>query len=178
MYGSFIYRLQKMTKSAKSNSTDATEANNLTANEFDWPQGLLNSAGFLLNRLGRRLHERLNLALAPLQLTTQELGLLRIINEHGPLTQQSLGKKNLTDRTTVVHLLDTLEERQLVVRTRNQTDRRSHLLYLTPRGKKTLARAIKITEREQVDFLQPLTGDEWQSVRSSLIKLLLHYEQT
>jgi DNA-binding MarR family transcriptional regulator len=169
-----------MAKSTKSNSPDAPDAkdaNNLAANELVWPQGLLNSAGFLLNRLGRRLRVRLNLALAPLQLTTQELGLLRIINEHGPLTQQSLGKKNLTDRTTVVHLLDTLEERQLVVRTRNQADRRSHLLYLTPRGKKTLSRAIKITEREQAEFLQPLTGDEWQGVRSSLIKLLLHHEQ-
>jgi DNA-binding MarR family transcriptional regulator len=159
----------------KSNSTGAQE---VTANKLDWPEGLLNSAGFLLNRLGRRLRERLNLALAPLQLTTQELGLLRIINDHGPLTQQALGKRNLTDRTTVVHLLDAFEERQLVVRTRNQTDRRSHLLYLTPRGKKTLSRAIKIIEREQADFLQPLTGDEWLSVRSSLIKLLLHHEQT
>jgi DNA-binding MarR family transcriptional regulator len=167
-----LTRLQKM---AKSNSTDA---DNISTNEVDWPQGLLNSAGFLLNRLGRRLRERLDIALAPLQLTTQELGLLRIISEHGPLTQQSLGKKNLTDRTTVVHLLDSLEERRLVIRTRNQTDRRSHLLYLTPRGKKTLSRAIKITEREQIEFLQPLTDDEWQGVRANLIKLLLHHEQT
>lgn len=149
----------------------------ISTNSLDWPPGLLNSAGFLLNRLGRRLRERLNAALEPLQLTTQDLGLLRIINEHGPLTQQELGKKNLTDRTTIVHLLDSFEERQLVVRTRNQTDRRSHLLYLTPRGKKTLTRALKITEREQAEFLQPLSDDEWQGVREVLIKLLLHHEQ-
>jgi len=136
--------------------------------------GLAHSAGFLINRSGRIIRERVTAALEPLSLTPQDLGILRILDARGPLSQHALSTTHSIDRTTMVHLIDGLERRDFVVRMRNTLDRRSHLVYLTPRGRKTLARAIKITQKVQDEFLAPLSGEEWESMRLSLIKLLSH----
>ncbi len=144
------------------------------ADRLHLPASIVNSTGFLLNRAARRWRDQIASALAPCKLTTQELGLLRIIDEQGPLSQQELGKKNLIDRTTIVHLLDGLEERKLTIRVRNQVDRRSHLLYLTPRGKKTLARAAKIVEKLQEHFFTPLSPQECAALKQTLLKLLIY----
>jgi len=131
-------------------------------------------AGFLLNSAGRLIRERIEEALKPLSITPRELGLLRMLAERGPLTQQALSQAQDIDRTSMVYILDDLEKRGLLIRTLNTQDRRSHLLYLTPRGNKTLARGRKIASKIQDDFLAPLSAEEWELMRQSLIKLIGH----
>lgn len=144
-------------------------------NSVELVPGLAHSAGFLINRSGRIIRERITAALEPLPLTPQELGILRILDARGPLSQHALSRVHSIDRTTMVHVIDGLEHREFVVRMRNTSDRRSHLVYLTPRGRKTLARAIKIAQKVQDEFLAPLSTEEWESMRLSLIKLLSHH---
>src|SRR5277367_6521579 len=129
------------------------------------PDSLVDSAGFLLGRTTSILRERVTLALSPLGLSPRELGLLKIMSAEGPLTQQALGKKHNTDRTTIVQSIDQLERRDLVVRVKNTSDRRSYMLHLTPRGKKTLALASRLAQREQERFLAALSESEWGSLR-------------
>jgi DNA-binding MarR family transcriptional regulator len=99
---------------------------------------------------------------------------MRLIEAGGPTTQQSLCARNKIDRTTMVQLLDQLEERQLVLRQPSSTDRRANLIFLTPRGRKTLSRATRLVKKEQEKFLAPLAPEEWESLRQQLIKLLEH----
>jgi DNA-binding MarR family transcriptional regulator len=138
------------------------------------PPSLADTAGFLLGRAGRIIHDNVEKSLAVLKLSTRELGILRIVDE-GPLTQQALGKKHNIDRTTVVQLIDVLEQRELLTRVANSADRRSNLLYLTKRGKKTLAQGVKLAEKEQAKFLAPLEDAEWQSLRLILTKLIEYH---
>ncbi|HEY9774092.1 MAG TPA: MarR family transcriptional regulator [Planktothrix sp.] len=139
------------------------------------PASLAVSAGFLLGRVSRILQENNEKALAPLHLSLRELGVMRVVGDEGPLTQQALGKRINLDRTSVVQVVDELEKRQFLTRVQNEQDRRSNLLYLTVRGKKTLAAAIKITNKVQTTFLAPLGDEEWQTIKSGLIKLLQHH---
>lgn len=139
------------------------------------PSSLANNAGFLLNRTARIIHQSAERALSVLNLSTRELGILRIVSSEGPLTQQSLGKKHNIDRTTVVQLIDALEQRDLLTRVANTADRRSNLLYLTNRGKKTLAQGVKLAEKEQAKFLAPLHASEWEALRLTLSKLIEHH---
>ncbi len=138
------------------------------------PTSLSHSAGFLLNRSARIIRERVEEALHPLGLSAQAYGLMRLIEAGGPTTQQSLCARNKIDRTTMVQLLDQLEERQLVLRQPSSTDRRANLIFLTPRGRKTLSRATRLVKKEQEKFLAPLAPEEWESLRQQLIKLLEH----
>jgi DNA-binding MarR family transcriptional regulator len=139
------------------------------------PASLARSAGFLLGRTARILQENNEAALAPLRLSLRELGVMRVVDDEGPLTQQAVGKRFNLDRTTVVQVVDALEKREFLTRVQNEHDRRSNLLFLTVRGKKTLAAAIKITNKEQASFLAPLDDAQWQQMQASLIKLLQHH---
>ena len=138
------------------------------------PASLAQSAGFLLSRSARLLQERNELVLEPLKLSLRELGAMRIIDDEGPLTQQALGERHNIDRTTVVQIIDGLEKRDLLTRVTNEQDRRSNLLYLTPRGKKTLTAALKLVNKQQESFLAPLDQSERDAFFHSLNKLLQH----
>ena len=116
-----------------------------------------------------------NLTIDRVKLSPRQMGLLRVILSEGPLSQQALSKRHKVDRTTLVQIIDELQERQLVSRITDEHDRRINLLYLTPRGKKTLAQAIRIADKEQSKFLEPLNDDEWNGLRATLIKLINHH---
>lgn len=139
------------------------------------PEGLSESVGFLLNRNAAIIRERVSLILLPLGLSPRDLGLLRILQTDGPLTQNELGQKHGIDRTTTVQLIDALEKKELVIRCENPSDRRSNLIYLTPRGKKTLAQALKLAEKEQAEFLSPLADQDRKSLQAVLLQLLNHH---
>ena len=135
-------------------------------------EALSSSAGYLLAQASRLLRERVDKALAPLELSLYEYVLLRLISLDAPVSQGELGETYGIDRTTMVGLVDRLEERQLVVRERNEADRRSYRLRLTPKGRKVLSRAVRIVRKEQQDFLSPLSAAEWESMRAALWKLV------
>jgi len=139
------------------------------------PASLSDSAGFLLNRAARIIREMVSEALQPLGLSPQEMGLLKLLAAGGPSTQQGLCTKHNIDRTTMVQLVDGLEERQLVIRQPSSADRRANLIFLTPRGRKTLSKASRLAQKQQQRFLSPLSEPEWEVLRQHLIKLLEYH---
>ena len=55
-------------------------------------------------------------------------------------------------------MLDGLESRELCARTRSPSDRRSHVLLLTDKGRSTLARAKKLVASKHEARLNALLG--------------------
>jgi len=140
------------------------------------PAVLSESPGFLLNRAARIIRDMNTEALKPTGLSVRDLGLLRIIAAEGPLSQQALSDKHKTDRTTIVEVIDDLERRQLVLRSQNIQDRRSHSLTVTPRGAKLLAAANRLTSKKKKEFLSALGEGEWQTLRELLVRLITFHE--
>lgn len=136
------------------------------------PTAFLNSPGFLLNQAGRLLTRRIEETLKPAGLTIQQFGLMRIIAAEGPITQNVFAAKYQIDRTTVTEIVDSMEERRLVSRQKSRTDRRYNELYLTPGGKRLLARAQKMVEKTNQAYLSALDDVEWEQMRASLAKLI------
>jgi DNA-binding MarR family transcriptional regulator len=66
----------------------------------------------------------------------------------GPLSQQEIGRRLAVDRSTMVHIIDVLEHRGLVARSRDLHDRRAYAIELTDPGRSLL-----------VDRLHPLTAE-------------------
>ncbi|MBX3149925.1 MarR family transcriptional regulator [Candidatus Obscuribacterales bacterium] len=137
------------------------------------PPAFMESPGFLLNTAGKLLLQRVSASLKPSGLTVQEYGLLRIISIEGPVTQNAFAAKWAIDRTTVTEIVDGLEQRGVIIRLKSKTDRRYNELHLTPSGKKLLARVVKIVDKANAEFLQPLDDREWQLLRDSLVKLIV-----
>src|SRR5689334_8540596 len=119
-----------------------------------------------LARVGRRAFEN---TLEPGDLRPRHLIALKLLSERGPASQQALADSLSMDPSNVVGLLNELEERKLVTRRRDSTDRRRHIVELSPRGKKELCRAFDRLRRIDDDLLSPLSVRE----RATLYELLV-----
>jgi len=95
------------------------------------------------------------------------VGVLVLVDANPGLTQSRLAKAVELDRSTLVPVLDDLEQRGLLER-RQGIDRRTNGLWLTPLGKKFLARV----KRRIVAHEQRLVGGLSAKEREQLVSLL------
>ncbi|MGD9685072.1 MAG: MarR family winged helix-turn-helix transcriptional regulator [Candidatus Obscuribacterales bacterium] len=131
--------------------------------------------GFLLTQTGRIILEDIAETIKPMGLVTMEFGLMRLISVYGPINQQSLASRYNLDRTRVTQLVDSMEEKGLVTRQKDSRDRRSNLIHLTPAGRRLFTRAVKQVTRCQNEFLKPLSKEEWELLKSLLVRLLEYH---
>jgi DNA-binding MarR family transcriptional regulator len=115
---------------------------------------------FLLYRAAEASHALANQMLAEVGLSARQAGILTMVTELEPMTQRALGDALRVDRTTMVVLIDDLEERGLVVRKRHPRDRRAFLVCPTDAGRAAKAAAIRILDDQQRRFLAPLSQEE------------------
>lgn len=127
--------------------------------------------GALLHRLGQRLHEELERALEPLHFSPQHYFVLFNLSRYGPRSQLSLGGCAAINRTTMVSLIDHLEDLRLVQRRRDPNDRRAYIIHLTPKGAANLERAMGLHREAEARCLQPLSPDEQKLLRDFLVRL-------
>lgn len=135
------------------------------------PPSLVDRDGALLviaARTGQRLATR---RLAPMGLTVQLCGVLNRLAV-GPISQHELGDQLGIDRTTMVELIDNLEDRGVVVRQRNTADRRSYSIQLTPKGRTVQKRAAKAFDAAADEFFGPLKPGERKLLAEMLRRLI------
>ena len=119
-------------------------------------------------RTGQELATR---RLAPMGLSVRLCGVLNLLAE-GPISQQALGEQLGIDRTTVVELIDGLEQQGVVVRRRNPSDRGSYALSLTPRGRTVQKRAARAFDGAAEEFLGALKPAERPMFADMLRRLI------
>ena len=120
-----------------------------------------------LLRAGRAVLARVEPRLAASGLTPTQLGVLEAILHKGPLTQRELGRKVLTSAGNMTDVVDKLEARGLVRRTRSPRDRRIVPVELTREGRelieglfpqhaRDIAVAMGALDREELKMLDGL----------------------
>ena len=135
------------------------------------PPSLADRPGALLVIAARTGQELASRRLAPMGLSVRLCGVLNLLAE-GPISQQALGEQLGIDRTTVVELIDELEQQGVVVRRRNPADRRSYALSLTPRGRTVQKRAAHAFDAAADEFLDALEPAERQALVEMLRRLI------
>jgi MarR family transcriptional regulator, lower aerobic nicotinate degradation pathway regulator len=140
------------------------------------PQELVDSATFLLKRLGYAAKEQAMAAYEQTGLHPYHHAILIVLGEDSPETQGSIADTLGYDRGQLVGLLDELEERGLVERRRDPNDRRRHLVTLTPEGKKTLSRLRAVARQNEEEFLDPLSEEERATLHALLFQLAKKHE--
>ena len=134
---------------------------------------LLDRVGYLLAKTHVAIRERANELLAPLRLDVMQYGSLTVLALQGPLSQQALAELIRCDRTTMVGIVDRLEEAGYVERQRNPVDRRAYALEITAAGRSAHTSARKIVGRVEDEFLAPLSKPERAELLEMLRRLLL-----
>jgi DNA-binding MarR family transcriptional regulator len=108
---------------------------------------LEDSIGFLVNFTGRKISQLLAASFEPYKITVEQWTVLHRLCEQDGITQKDLAQRVGKDQTNITRILDQLERKELVVRTRNTEDRRSFLAYVTEKGK-TLTETLLPLEKK------------------------------
>jgi DNA-binding MarR family transcriptional regulator len=116
--------------------------------------------GYSLKRAQLRVFEDFLRCVAPLQLTPAQFSVLLLLDQNPGRNQTEIANTLGILRPNFVAMLDRLESRELCARVRSASDRRSHILVLTDKGRAVLARAKKLVANKHEARLIELLGPE------------------
>jgi DNA-binding MarR family transcriptional regulator len=132
------------------------------------------SSVVLLSRLAKQVYRRSNEELLGMHL--RHLVALSYVNDHDGCPQQELGDAFCMDANNVVLLLNELEQLGYATRMRDPTDRRRHLVTITPAGRKSLSAAEGAQAAIEDEVLGALDTTERRTLRELLTRALRSVE--
>ena len=101
---------------------------------------------------------------------------LSYVSDHDGCPQQDLADAFCMDANNVVLLLNELEELGYARRERDPTDRRRHLVHITPAGRKALKATVQGQAALEDQLLAALDADERRTLCALLTRALRSVE--
>ena len=120
-----------------------------------------------LARVGRRAAET---TMSPGGLRPRHLIALKLLSEDGPASQRGLTEALRLDPSNVVGLLNELEERDLITRRRDRSDRRRHIVEISPRGEEELCLTYTRLRLVEDELLSALSAEEKTTLYHLLVR--------
>ncbi len=128
-------------------------------------------ASVLIARVARVVRRGFDRALEPTGLRQRQLVALGYLREHGPTPQQALAQSLCMDASSLVCLLNDLEDRELISRSRDRADRRRGILMLSAEGAETMKQIDRTLLRLDEEILSNLDEEERETLRALLSRL-------
>lgn len=120
---------------------------------------LVTSVGKLRNLLHRILKQRYA-AEAEIRLTVEEFILLNMIEAHTDQILQNIAIATGKNKSVVMRMIDSLEQKGLARRTVNPEDRRENLLSITDLGANVLSQHRQIEKRLSGELLEGIPPEK------------------
>jgi len=121
-----------------------------------------------LRRIFQIITEYSKTAVQATGLTGPQLWTIKILTEHSPLRVSELAQHMYLRPATVVGILDRLEAKGLVTRTRSKEDRRAVDLRLTEAGQEIAAKAPEVAQALLLKGLAELSDQQFTSVEEGM----------
>ncbi len=138
------------------------------------------SLGYLLNTAARLIKWECNNKLKEYDITTAQWAVMKDIYTQKQnkekaecFMQLSIAQRLYSDRTTISQIIDKLEERKLLIRKKNPTDRRSHIVCITESGEALINRIETVAEKAISAATKDLPKDEYDLMVNGL-KMIIH----
>jgi MarR family transcriptional regulator for hemolysin len=142
----------------------ASEAEESAARAFKLEDHLF----FYFSQILARRTRAINTRLRPYGLDYPRWRLLAVLHEHSGATMGRLADLTSVDRTTLTRTLGLMEEARLVARRERESDRRSLVISLTPKGRRMFARILPLTLAETDRALTGFCSEEIGALRDRL----------
>lgn len=126
---------------------------------------------FLLSQLGVLAATHFAELTRDAGLSPSDAGVLRLLARNPGMSQRALADRLGAVPSRVVALVDSLEQRALVRRTRSASDRRNYELTLTDAGTEAMSRLREVAQQQERNVLSPLTALERERLHELLSKL-------
>ena len=139
------------------------------------PAVLMAKPSWLISEVSRLAHPLLTDKLATAGSRGYHYRLLAALQEFGPASQASLGRRTGMDRSDVVAAVNELAARDLAVRAPDPADRRRNVISITPAGAAQLGRLEELLAEVQDELLAPLSPAERQQLTRLLSRVLDHH---
>ena len=133
--------------------------------------GLPNLLGYQLRRAQIAAFQHFAATVGKAGVTPGWYGLMVIVANNEGLSQTRLARALGIDGSTMVAMIDRLEENGWIERQRSEIDRRTHALHLTAAGAELLARLTPLVEAHEAELAHELSADEKAKLLELLAKL-------
>ncbi len=124
--------------------------------------------GYLLKHAYLALERYTDAALGRFGITSRDLGALRVIAGGEAKSQQDVAGILGVDRTSMVALLDALEQAGIVARRPSEQDRRRNVIELTKPGREIILQAEQASLAVENDFVDVLGDGGANDLRRAL----------
>ncbi len=108
----------------------------------------------------------------PGDITHRQLLALTLLKERGDLAQQDITRVFGLDASNVVGLLNEMEERGLILRRRDDADRRRHIVALTDEGALVLDKTFTRLASIEDELLHSLSPQERETLHLLLLRVI------
>lgn len=115
---------------------------------------------FITNKAAKKMADAFNERLKPLGITRVQWTALYYLGKYDGISQKELAEKMNIKSSTVVRLIDRMENDNLVIRLEDPEDRRAIKLALTEKGKELRERFLPEGENMSKIFANGLTDEE------------------
>ena len=130
------------------------------------------SIGYLLKQSGNLLKITIDRALAEFDMTHAQLGIfLKLLHKHAS-TAADLARETMSDTGSMTRMLDRLEEKGFVQRTRSSEDRRVVQVELTPKGEQLADRMTQVAVTALNHHLAGFNLDEVEQFKGFLRRMI------
>lgn len=127
-----------------------------------------NSVGFSLSQVGLETSRQFGEVVGVLGLEPREFAILHAVHRDAGQAQQTIGDFLAIPASTMVSIIDHLENEGLLERRPHASDRRARTLHLTGRGETLLTKAMAEAMRQEARICSGLEAEE----RAQLLSLL------
>jgi MarR family transcriptional regulator, lower aerobic nicotinate degradation pathway regulator len=136
------------------------------------PALLRDKPSWLISQVSTHAHRLLTERLATAGARGYHFRLLAALEEFGPASQASLGRRTEMARSDVAAAVNELTGQKLAGRATDQADRRRNIITITAKGRARLRRLNALLAGAQDELLAPLSPGERQALAGMLTRVL------
>jgi DNA-binding MarR family transcriptional regulator len=139
------------------------------------PARLKGTASWLLNQTALQATRLVTDGFGTAHARRYHYSMLAALEEFGPASQATLGRRCGIDRSDMVAMVNELADRDQVERAPDPADGRRNIITITPSGVRQLQRLDDVLDHVQDEFLAPLSEPERTQLTELLTRLLTHH---
>ncbi|WP_117160966.1 MarR family winged helix-turn-helix transcriptional regulator [Paraliobacillus sp. X-1268] len=127
-----------------------------------------NSIGFLLSRTFYTYQKYLTNLLRDYSITPEQFGVIHQLRRHPGISQKELAALHGKDQTSIGKTLDRLEKKELIIRSKDPSDRRAIKLFISPNGEDIYNTVSPMVQDLNNQLNQLLTDNKSEQLIESL----------